>query len=130
MASDGAVAGRRHPLIVISHGGGGWYGGHYDTALTLARAGFIVAALTQPGDNFHDQSGAADMAARPRDLRRLVDYMTGDWREKVHVEPNNVGVFGFSTAASRRWLRSAGFPTSRAFLITAGGMAISMTAGS
>jgi predicted dienelactone hydrolase len=110
VASDGAVAGRRHPLIVISHGGGGWYGGHYDTALALARAGFIVAALTQPGDNFHDQSGAADMAARPRDLRRLVDYMIGDWREKVHVEPDNVGVFGFSNGGFTALVAIGGVP--------------------
>src|SRR4051812_8239545 len=29
-----------HPLVVMSHGTGGWYGEHYDTALALARAGF------------------------------------------------------------------------------------------
>lgn len=41
----------RHPLIVISHGTGGDFAGHVDTAIALARGGFIVAALTHPGDN-------------------------------------------------------------------------------
>jgi predicted dienelactone hydrolase len=51
VATDGAVAGRRLPLIVISHGSGGSFEGHYDTALALAEAGFVVAAVTHTGDN-------------------------------------------------------------------------------
>lgn len=35
----GHVDGRRLPLVMISHGGGGSLAGHYDTALALARAG-------------------------------------------------------------------------------------------
>src|SRR6185295_572731 len=45
VATGGAVSGYRLPLVVFSHGGGGSYAGHYDTALALARAGFIVAAV-------------------------------------------------------------------------------------
>lgn len=36
----GPISGRALPLIVLSHGGGGSYAGHYDTALALARSGF------------------------------------------------------------------------------------------
>ena len=39
------------PLIVISHGQDGWFGGHHDTAEALADAGFVVAAINHPGDN-------------------------------------------------------------------------------
>src|SRR4051812_28163452 len=50
VAPDAAVAGRGHPLVVISHGTGGSLVDHYDTAIALARAGFVVAAITHTGD--------------------------------------------------------------------------------
>jgi predicted dienelactone hydrolase len=100
----------RHPLVVISHGSGGWYGGHYDTALALARAGFVAAALTQPGDNYRDHSGAADMAARPRDLHRLVNYMLQDWRNGRAVDPDRVGAFGFSNGGFTVLVAAGGTP--------------------
>jgi predicted dienelactone hydrolase len=46
VAACGAVAGHGLPLIVMSHGSGGSFEGHYDTALALAEAGFVVAAVT------------------------------------------------------------------------------------
>jgi predicted dienelactone hydrolase len=55
---DGPVHGRDLPLVVISHGTGGSLAGHYDTAIALAKAGFVVAALTHPGDNYRDDSRA------------------------------------------------------------------------
>src|ERR1700756_2723862 len=56
VATDGAIEGVGLPLVVISHGSGSAYLAHYDTALALAQAGFIVAALTHPGDNSRDES--------------------------------------------------------------------------
>ena len=44
------VTGEKLPLIVMSHGRRGWFGGHHDTAAALADAGFVVAALNHPGD--------------------------------------------------------------------------------
>src|SRR6516165_4270875 len=38
VAADGAIAGRDLPLVVMSHGSGGSFEGHYDTALALAAA--------------------------------------------------------------------------------------------
>ncbi|MEJ8630132.1 hypothetical protein P0F65_10380 [Sphingomonas sp. I4] len=55
---DAGVPAGRHPLVIISHGTGGDFAGHVDTAVALARAGFIVAALTHPGDNWRDNSRA------------------------------------------------------------------------
>src|ERR1700709_858763 len=57
VAAGGAIAGRGLPLIVMSHGSGGSFEGHYDTALALAEAGFVVAAVTHTGDNYRDHSG-------------------------------------------------------------------------
>src|SRR5580658_5965983 len=49
IARDAAVEGAGLPLVVISHGHGGSYAGHFDTALALANAGFVVAALSHNG---------------------------------------------------------------------------------
>src|ERR1035438_1293717 len=37
VATDAPIQGRRLGLVVISHGTGGSFAGHYDTALALAR---------------------------------------------------------------------------------------------
>lgn len=96
VAPAAPVAPGRHPLVVLSHGSGGWFGGHYDTALALARAGYVAAALTHPGDNYRDQSQVTDVTARPRALRRLVDYVLERWPRHAAVDPTRVGAFGFS----------------------------------
>ena len=65
VAAGGAIAGRDLPLVVMSHGSGGSFEGHYDTALALAEAGFVVAAVTHTGDNYRDQSAFARHATSP-----------------------------------------------------------------
>src|SRR5207244_1839835 len=66
VAGPGApMSGRRHALVVISHGSGGWYGGHYDLALKLAHAGFIVAGVTHRGDSYDAHSQTAAIRAPP-----------------------------------------------------------------
>ncbi|MDH6148052.1 MULTISPECIES: hypothetical protein [Paraburkholderia] len=72
VAADAPIAGHHLPLIVLSHGGGGWYGAHYDTALALARAGFVAAAASHAGDTFDDQSRVLQLWRRPAQLHRLV----------------------------------------------------------
>lgn len=83
-------------MIVISHGNGGWYRGHHDTAEALADAGFIVAALTHPGDNFRDQARALQLTGRAPQLSAMIDYMTDSWVGPVAVDATLVGAFGFS----------------------------------
>ncbi len=92
----GPVSGRR-PLIVISHGAGGDYRSHRDTAEALARAGFVVVAPTHTGDNWRDQSRATDVVDRTRQLSVLIDYMLGQWDAKAGVDPGRIGAFGFSS---------------------------------
>lgn len=89
-----AVAGQR--LIVISHGTGGDFRGHEDTARALAGAGFVVASLTHTGDNWRDSSRAADIIDRPRQLHVLIDYMLADWEGHAGLDQARVGAFGFS----------------------------------
>ncbi len=96
-APGGPLKGDHLPLIVMSHGNGGFFGGHADTAQALAEAGFVVAALTHTGDNYADQSKATDMANRPRQLSVLIDYMLTASPMKAAIDPRRVGAFGFSS---------------------------------
>ena len=96
LAKDAPVKGERLPLVVISHGNGGSYTGHVDTAVALAEAGFVAAALTHTADNWRDQSGATRIWERPRHLKLLVNHMLGGWGDRGRLDPNRIGAFGFS----------------------------------
>jgi predicted dienelactone hydrolase len=91
------VAGRGLPLIVLSHGTGGAFFTHYDTALALAEAGYVVASVTHTGDNYrdHGQSILA-LANRPQHVTRVLDYMLGAWPEHERLDPERVGMLGHS----------------------------------
>lgn len=110
VAPDAPVAGDRLPLVVMSHGGGGWYGGHYDTALALAHAGFVVAAVSHAGDTFDDQSGVLQLWRRPAQLHRLVDYMLDEWRWHGRLDATRVGAFGFSNGGFTVLVAAGGIP--------------------
>jgi predicted dienelactone hydrolase len=96
VVDNAPVAGRDRPLVVMSHGTGGSYAGHFDTAVALARAGFVVAALTHPGDNWQDQSRVLHVEGRPAALSALISYMLGPWPGHAAIDPRRVGAFGFS----------------------------------
>lgn len=85
------------PLIVVSHGNGGDFRSHEATARALAASGFVVAALTHTGDNWRDHSRATDVAERPRQLARLIDFMLTEWEGRDGVDAARVGAFGFSS---------------------------------
>ena len=96
------VAGERLPLIVMSHGSGGWFGAHRDTAAALADAGFVVAAVDHPGDNAADRSRIDTLSIlvdRPADIRRLTDFMLDAWPEGSKLDRGRIGFFGFSRGA-------------------------------
>lgn len=94
-----AVKGQALPLVLISHGDSGSSIGHHDTAAALADAGFVVAAVLHPGNNFADNSRQGELtifASRPRDISRLLDYMSQHWPQHPQLDLQRIGVFGFS----------------------------------
>ncbi|WP_247327406.1 alpha/beta hydrolase [Bradyrhizobium sp. 141] len=98
-AKDCPVAGAKLPLVIFSHGRGGWFGQHHDTVETLADAGFVVAAINHPGDTTHDSSRRDTLSlwgSRPADMVRLLDFVLKDWKDKAVIDANKVGFFGFS----------------------------------
>ncbi|HEY2000422.1 dienelactone hydrolase [Paraburkholderia sp.] len=110
VAPQAPVAGHGLPLVVISHGGGGSYEGHYDTALSLARAGFVAAAVSHAGDTGKDESRVLQLWLRPAQLHRLVDYMLGEWPQHDKLDAARVGAFGFSNGGFTVLVAAGGIP--------------------
>jgi len=113
VAPKGAPSGDRLPLVLISHGVSGSQASHYDTALALAQAGFVVAALTHTGDNSQDQSyvgNQRDLIDRPRQINRVLDFILGAWPEHSRLDPTRVGIFGFSLGGFTALVTIGGIP--------------------
>lgn len=104
-----------HPMVVISHGTGGNFAGHVDTAVALARAGFVVAALTHPGDNSDDNSRASKIEERPAALSQLITYMLTVWPGRASIDPKRIGAFGFSVGGFTVLAAAGGRPDMRRF---------------
>jgi predicted dienelactone hydrolase len=110
VAFNGPVEGRALPLVVMSHGTGGSFLGHYDTAIALADAGYVVAAVTHAGDNYADQSRSVFVMDRPKQMSRVIDHMLSNWDGRATIDSARIGMFGFS---------AGGFTT----LVSIGGLA-------
>ncbi|TFW30895.1 alpha/beta hydrolase family protein [Massilia horti] len=110
VATNGEIRGKKLPLVIISHGTGGNAFSHYDTALELANAGFVVAALTHPGDNSQDQSRATDILERPKHVVAVINYMLGDWEKHAALAPDRIGMFGFSSGGFTAVVNVGGKP--------------------
>ncbi|MQA23370.1 alpha/beta hydrolase family protein [Rugamonas rivuli] len=96
VAFNGAVEGRALPLVVMSHGTGGSYLEHYDTAIALADAGYVVAAVSHTGDNYADQSRSIYIMDRPKQMSRVIDHMLSSWDGHATIDSARIGMFGFS----------------------------------
>lgn len=93
------VAGERLPLVVISHGYGGSYLGHHDTAEALADGGFVVITINHPQANYADMSRANGLGAlirRSIDIRRVIDFMLKVSPHRAKIDPQRIGFYGFS----------------------------------
>ncbi|MGY8667765.1 dienelactone hydrolase family protein [Bradyrhizobium sp. UFLA05-109] len=114
---DCVVSGEELPLIVISHGYGGSFVGHHDTAEALADGGFVVVALNHPVDaGGGDMSRADTLAAwteRPADITRVIDYMLTAWPDHSKLDRQNIGFFGFSRGGYTGLVVAGGNPDLR-----------------
>lgn len=113
VAKAGTIVGRNLPLIVVSHGNGGLFSSHSDTALALASAGFVVAAVTHTGDNAQDDRYVGTprwLIDRPRHIHLVLDYMLSDWAARRQLDPARFGVFGFSAGGFAALVSVGGVP--------------------
>jgi len=109
LAHGAPVTGVGLPVVVISHGDGGWFGGHAELARDLARAGMIAVAPNHPGNSDGDETAPPErwITERPRHLARVLEHMTADWDQAPHVDADRIGAFGFS-AGGHSVLAAAG----------------------
>ncbi|MGA7074118.1 alpha/beta hydrolase family protein [Bradyrhizobium sp.] len=110
VAPSAPVAGEHLPMIVMSHGNGGSYQNNYDTALALAKAGFVAVAVSHTGDTHEDQSRAVYVMDRPQHMHRLIDYMLSEWPDRARLDAGRVGVFGFSIGGFTALVAVGGVP--------------------
>ena len=110
VAVNAIVQGKALPLVVMSHGTGGSFLGHFDTAIALADAGFVVAAVTHAGDNYADQSRSADVMDRPRQVSRVIDHMLSTWDGHATIDAARIGMFGFSAGGFTTLVSIGGIP--------------------
>ena len=98
---DCVSAGKKLPLILISHGLYGDAFSHHDTAEFLADNGFAVVALNHTQDsyaNISDKSpdDISSLLVRPVDIRRVIDFLLNDPQTSMYIDARRIGFFGFS----------------------------------
>jgi len=103
---DAEPAARRAPLVVISHGYGGWATYLSDLAETLASRGYVVASIDHNDLSFNDAAGfalsfgstavhrSADQRAVIARLRMLASSQ--DFRLANTYDPDRLAVIGYS----------------------------------
>lgn len=91
-------SGSNLPMVVLSHGYGGWMGGHANTAKLLADAGFVAVAPTHTGNNYKDESYPISrwLLDRPRHVSLVIDYLHNSWIHRKRLDKSSIGAFGFS----------------------------------
>lgn len=112
VAIDGEIKGDHLPLVIFSHGSEGWFGDRSDSAQMLADAGFVAVSLTHPGDNYKevDRDGLHIMINRPRQITRVLDYITQSWSGHTHLDAAKIGFYGFSAGGFTGLVSMGGMP--------------------
>ncbi|UQA22361.1 alpha/beta hydrolase [Stenotrophomonas sp. NY11291] len=112
-AMEAPVAGDRLPTLLLSHGNGGsarmmgWLG------TSLARAGYLVIAVDHPGNNGIDTMtlpGSILSWLRADDLRAALAAVRADPVLGPHVDPERLGVAGFSAGGYTALLAAGARP--------------------
>lgn len=122
VAMDGAIEVGAYPLIVISHGSGGSHLVYRTLAAHLAGNGFVVAIPEHPGNNRNNNAlagKAANLEARPRHLRMVIDAVYADEIGR-QLRSNAVAIVGHSMGGYTALAVAGGKPMAFAHEVTEG----------
>ena len=90
------------PILLLSHDGGGNRLAQHDLATALARQGFMVVAVTHPGDgsgNGNDWQTEPVLIGREYDVRAALDQVLTMPVLGEHADPDRVGIIGYGFGA-------------------------------
>jgi len=97
-ALNAPIAPGRHPLVLLSHGYGGNVTNQGWLAAELAARGAVVAAVNHPGTTTRDLDSpeTAQLWQRPRDLGRMIDYLTRTTPWNAAIDDTRISAIGHS----------------------------------
>jgi predicted dienelactone hydrolase len=116
VSPDAPLAQGRFPLVMISHGGGGWHVLYRSISTHLAQHGYIVGLVEHPGDNRNDNSKADthdNLVNRPRHVRLAIDAVCADGAFGIAVLPDRIAMIGHSLGGYTALAVAGGVPWSK-----------------
>ncbi|POA20801.1 dienelactone hydrolase [Pseudomonas sp. FW300-N1A1] len=112
-SEDARVAIGRFPMLMLSPGNTGTPLALHDLATSLARKGFVVVAVTHPGDNSRDHSRLGTLSnlyGRPIQISAAITATLGDPLLAPFVHADQVGVIGYSAGGETALILSGATP--------------------
>jgi len=123
VAMDGTIAEGEYPLVVISHGSGGSHLVYRTLAAHLVENGFVVAMPEHPGNNRNNnelQGKAANLEARPRHLRLVIDRLHADDAIGKRLRADAAAIVGHSMGGYTALAVAGGKPMAFVHEVAAG----------
>lgn len=98
MVENAALEPKARSLVLLSHGLGGNWRNQLWLAKKLVQQGYMVAALNHPGTTTGDikNSTGAQLWERPRDLSRVIDFLSSSPKWGASVDATQVAAIGHS----------------------------------
>ncbi len=102
------------PLILLSHPSSGTRFSAYDTAMELAKDGYVAAAVTHPKDNINHMPDALSwklFADRVSDLSKTADLLLAHETLSSCIDASRIGVLGFDAGATAALIMGGALPS-------------------
>jgi len=109
------VAEGRYPLVVVSHGSGGYHLLYRSICIVLAKGGYVVAMVQHHGNNRNNNELAGthrNLANRPRHVRLTIDAVSQAPELVYQVDSSNVAIIGHSMGGYTALAVAGGKPCS------------------
>ncbi len=123
VALNAPVRGTECPVVLISHGNNGTPLTHRDTALHLARAGYVVVLPEHLGNSRSDSTLAGTtmmLERRPQQVRAVLDALFADEFFAPHLDAARVAMIGHSIGAYTALAVAGGAPSTTRFDVPVG----------